>query len=699
MSDRSSRLDSPLDDTGERPTKKPKRSFVACRRCHSHKIKCSGEQPCHNCRQQPEGTVDCVYPARDRKVLVQESYLRKLEEESQLWKASASPGSTNLPSGSKSVPEDQRRQHGRSNHPGSNEAGEGGPSNPDGDIRNPLIEDRAWFVRDQVSTQPVYIGEAACNAFGTRLRQFLSGDEPMAPLPQSNYVKHKALLRMSDPSFRLPNRTYAHLLIKVALRFLGNDYHLMLRKATLEKLDALYRGQCFDDPILLCRLFAIFAIGELYTNRKATSKMSEVPGTGFFMQAMSLFQDLHEEATVSYIEILVLLSLFCLPLNRTKSAYTFAGIALRLSLTLGLHHNVPEGYMISPVEREHRLRVWWSVYTMDRISSSKLGHPVLVRDEDIDADLPSMEGLSPSEREEFSPPEHLIAHLKLARITGDIISDIYGRPRRSKTFVQSVHMILKDLRSWAETLPENIKLIQTRPVRYASRNVASLHLCFNQCVILTTRPILFHVFRSRFQPPTDGNPSSRIPSPMTSALAEACIHAARSSNSLLTQLWVDGGIATFGYFDSQYLFSSTIILMMALVLRNSESDRDAIETASDILQSMVEDGNLPAAAFYQHLLEIRKCFDFSQEHGKQFHGRLDQTTTGDNNNGNSNGDGAGAATESLPQNEATELLALHTALDDPSIQSFLTQPDIHWGIPGVMESNGDLAAMSRWIFE
>lgn len=381
--------------------------------------------------------------------------------------------------------------------------------------------------------------------------------------------------------------------------------------------------------------------------------------------------------------------------------------------------------MISPVEREHRLRVWWSVYTMDRISSSKLGHPVLVRDEDIDADLPSMEGLSPSEREEFSPPEHLIAHLKLARITGDIISDIYGRPRRSKTFVQSVHMILKDLRSWAETLPENIKLIQTRPVRYASRNVASLHLCFNQvndpgpmlpnnrdsemaltvltqtrqCVILTTRPILFHVFRSRFQPPTDGNPSSRIPSPMTSALAEACIHAARSSNSLLTQLWVDGGIATFGYFDSQYLFSSTIILMMALVLRNSESDRDAIETASDILQSMVEDGNLPAAAFYQHLLEIRKCFDFSQEHGKQFHGRLDQTTTGDNNNGNSNGDGAGAATESLPQNEATELLALHTALDDPSIQSFLTQPDIHWGIPGVMESNGDLAAMSRWIFE
>lgn len=186
---------------------------------------------------------------------------------------------------------------------------------------------------------------------------------------------------------------------------------------------------------------------------------------------------------------------------------------------------------------------------------------------------------------------------------------------------------------------------------------------------------------------------------MTSALAEACIHAARSSNGLLTQLWVDGGIATFGYFDSQYLFSSTIILMMALVLRKNEGDRDAIETASDILQSMVEDGNLPAAVFYQHLLEIRKCFDFSQGHGKQFHGRLDQLAADNNEDGDSSGNNAGAATEAVPQNDVTELLAIHTALDDPSIQSFLTQPDIQWGIPGVMESSSDLAAMSRWIFE
>lgn len=312
------------------------------------------------------------------------------------------------------------------------------------------------------------------------------------------------------PRFEWPNRAYAHLLLKVALRFLGNDYHLMLRKSTIERMQAIYDTQKLDDPVFVCKLFALFSMGEMYSNRRlGSTKGPDVPGTGYFVQAMSLTQDMHEEASVVYVEALLIIvscflighvsrcsiltirgkqSLYSLALNRTKSAYTYAGMALRLCLTLGLHHNVPEGYTISAVEREHRIRVWWSVYIIDRMTSSKLGHPVTVQDSDIDVDLPSMDKLTPSEQEEFSDPSHLIAHVKLARISGDIISDIYGRSSQTKAFVQSVQKILRSLRTWAETLPASVQISQTKPLKYSSRNVASLHLCFNQVSLFALNP-------------------------------------------------------------------------------------------------------------------------------------------------------------------------------------------------------------------
>lgn len=110
------------------------------------------------------------------------------------------------------------------------------------------------------------------------------------------------------PRFEWPNRAYAHLLLKVALRFLGNDYHLMLRKSTIERMDAIYQTRSLDDPVFICKLFALFSMGEMYSNRRlGSTKGPDVPGTGYFVQAMSLTQDMHEEASVVYVEALLII--------------------------------------------------------------------------------------------------------------------------------------------------------------------------------------------------------------------------------------------------------------------------------------------------------------------------------------------------------------------------------------------------------
>jgi len=51
------------------------RSYVACTRCHDHKVKCTGETPkCRNCHRAKE-PQDCVYPVRDRKLSVPQRYM------------------------------------------------------------------------------------------------------------------------------------------------------------------------------------------------------------------------------------------------------------------------------------------------------------------------------------------------------------------------------------------------------------------------------------------------------------------------------------------------------------------------------------------------------------------------------------------------------------------------------------------------
>lgn len=93
---------------------------------------------------------------------------------------------------------------------------------------------------DETSIQP-YVGEAACTTFGLKLRQFLFGEEtPPAP-HRPRYYKNQRMLRASCTDCQLPNRSDAQLLVRVVLRFIGPDYHLLRRTSFLDRLEETYK--------------------------------------------------------------------------------------------------------------------------------------------------------------------------------------------------------------------------------------------------------------------------------------------------------------------------------------------------------------------------------------------------------------------------------------------------------------------------
>ncbi|KAK1763287.1 fungal-specific transcription factor domain-containing protein, partial [Phialemonium atrogriseum] len=387
-----------------RPTKRAKRSSIACRRCHSQKIKCSGGTPCSACLTAGKAS-DCHYPFRERKVTISEHYLKQLQADSDALKYRDAVGHRQV----ESSEEDDQRLESLALAPAPG---------PDVEVVNPLFDARQIQPCTQMVTEPPFIGEAACDAFRERLLQSLNKKDVSSLPATPKYIKNGLFGCEASVDYALPDRIHAKLLLQVAKRFIGNGQHLYLN-SYMEELESVYQQDAKPSAMWLCKFFVLLALGELYSNRQRRGSIDQVPGENYFATAMSVLQDQYEEATTLHVEVYLLLACYSNALGRIRSAYTHSGVAMRIALSLGMHRSTSSIH-ISAVERESRRRIWWSLYLFDRLTCSKLGQPVAVEDDVIDVELPTMDGLNAQEKEDFSDPSHLCASVGLARITGDI---------------------------------------------------------------------------------------------------------------------------------------------------------------------------------------------------------------------------------------------------------------------------------------
>lgn len=251
------------------------------------------------------------------------SYIQKLQADNAELRKNNSASDTRLgtPSGNQaansSFPEGMVSRPGTTDHLASDEGEEGSGA----DTASPLLEQRVMAQDKSVSLGAFYVGGAACTAFSTRLGACVRGSP--VNVAETTYTvpvyKHPTFSRKLEPQYSLPSRAYANTLIQVVMRFIGSDYHLIRRKSYLQRIDLIYDDHQQTDSLSLCRFFALLALGELWLKKTGAILDGEktVPGTSFFLQAVSLFQEQFEEPSIEYIE--TLLALVCLPTSHSTA--------------------------------------------------------------------------------------------------------------------------------------------------------------------------------------------------------------------------------------------------------------------------------------------------------------------------------------------------------------------------------------------
>ncbi|KAE8383721.1 fungal-specific transcription factor domain-containing protein [Aspergillus bertholletiae] len=594
-----------------------------CRRCHARKVKCTGGMPCKNCRQT-DSVQECHYPSRVRRIRVEQRYIDGLLDEiHRLQQAVRTVPATGSNSASLDVGTETRcagrdgdaaaesLQATSSSPTGTKTAPAVSSSTeaPDG-VRNPLLDDRPWFFT-LTPDMPVLVGEASDAGFATRLRQELLGKSQGHFLRTQN-VRDEALCSFwaSENAWPAPSR--ARFLLKVAFRTACRRYYLTRKSATLQLLEQAITDPSTCDLISSCKLHALFALGEAYSTRSSQPD-NTFPGMVYYANATRMLRLLSEQPRTDCIEIMIILSIYALAMNRRHSAYCMVGSAVRFAVITGLHLNVPQDQLPDRQLREHRNRVWWTAYILDRSWAFMLGRPVSIQDEDIDVDLPShVESSSPSVAEDFVDTDYLTASIHVARIGAHIAASIYGRRPQLSTFSQRVQQAIRDLDGWLQELPAPLRAAISQVPPNAPMPIVTLYLYFNQCLILATRPVLLHVLHLRRARHERNTADQSLPFIETaSALSEACLQCARRSYHILTESWVDGSFPTFDYTYTQYLFSTSLILAISSLLQNpnSSADRDDFETAVQILKQLDHNGNYAAKEFCRHVESIKAILE------------------------------------------------------------------------------------------
>ncbi|TEA15283.1 putative transcriptional regulatory protein [Colletotrichum sidae] len=394
--------------------------------------------------------------------------------------------------------------------------------------------------------------------------------------------------------------------------FIGYTQHHVDTREFSDRLAFFYSNM--EDPSQTetpwyLEMLLVFAIGKLFSGTFDSGDRAELPGLSMFTYVQSRLPSLSELFSLGKlgIEIHALAAVYLQNANRKEEAYLYISSALRLATAHGFHRTSGTKHLLQS-EKVHLNRLWWTVYMQERRLAAATGNPSGISDDVIEIDMPND---SPG----FPPALPLRTNIRIARVTGRILSTIYGPGNhREETFVPNVQEIVQSLYWIAKEIPGEFsgKLIISPLLDgdVSLRTSAYLHMMLYQAILLTIRPVMLHV--SKLILDEDHDESLNLGASPLGRLSRTCSEAARRLLEVLLTLRRKGILTTFGFFDLDAIFSAAFIMVLTLVVDSSCDEchklcpSPGLLEALEILDYLVEKGNRFAL---QRAREVRRMRD------------------------------------------------------------------------------------------
>ncbi|KAH7153602.1 hypothetical protein EDB81DRAFT_648897, partial [Dactylonectria macrodidyma] len=332
-------------------------------------------------------------------------------------------------------------------------------------------------------------------------------------------------------------------------------------------------------------LLLIFAFGKAFAE-KNSFKANRLPQTDYFVTALRLLPSFHILVHKPLIstEILCCIGLYFQCLNYWRSSYCFIGQAMKVALEHGMHRNIRHGHL-EDHKPERSRRIWWTVYLLDCGTTSLMRLPQSIEDNVVCSQLPHFNGTA-------DQVEALKIQIQLYRSIASTNRGVYkSNGRFNKMLLLTTKKVLENIAGLTDELQRMFPLTVDKTIGI-SRTSGYLHLLYHQCIALATRPLLLCFLKIRFQSP---NLAAEVFKPSQTAwnLVKMCIDSSCKMIHILGCLQSQGLLEIFLPFDLEFLFVSSLNLLIAPVLdsRLLEHDVSFRQKSYAIFNEMVGSGN------------------------------------------------------------------------------------------------------------
>ncbi|KAJ5380211.1 uncharacterized protein N7496_002639 [Penicillium cataractarum] len=596
-----------------------KRSASVCARCRRQKIKCSGSYPCHSCSKRG---LSCNFNKMDQKVLVTRGYISELQQKIARMEKHIqghhdvcnSIGDTNIlvqpPTLTSLDPVDCEGIAGNERSTSPNDIEDSEEAGDHDGLVNPLVTGPPAFMSPG-NERIFYLGTSSNWSFTRRVLSVAHQHVHKEPLPTESLIFEGASYNLdwdgwrTDPMLAnpiIPSLDHAQYLINAVGFRCGGLYHLFDETDFMKSLHDFYSqeppSRATVKSLWYIHFLLILAFGKSFTQHQSQGR--KPPGTEYFVKALQLLPDhyfLYSSPMIS-TEILCCIALFYQSLDCRSPAHNYVGQAMRLAMAHGMHTDMPiRDLGLHAVERCRK--IWWTVYILDRHMSSIQGLPQSIDDRFVQAIPPSFPG-SPERARRLS------MHIKLCRSIADINSTVYAVDGRiNRRFLLNTKVALSNIAGHADELRETFPLYLDGTDLGIPRTSAYLHLLYQQCVIVATRPLLFCFLKIRLESPEKCieflNKSRNIRN-----LILMCIECSQHSIEILHSLKSQGLLENFLNLDLESVFISTVVLLIGPIIDPVLVDDYPrwLEKAYAIFREMVASGNEVAKFRWTELQQL-----------------------------------------------------------------------------------------------